>query len=201
MSPRPDVSEERKQQILEAAIAVFSRLGFHKARMDDIVEESGLSKGTLYWYFESKDDIIASILESLFEREFADMGPVLSGDGSVSDRLERFMDFTITDIKRMLSLLPLAYEFYALAFRHSAVRQAIKRYLQRYVQLLEPVIQEGIEHGEFRPVQACDAVMALGALIEGTILLWVYDPEVVDLDHHAKASLDLLLEGLQANTG
>ena len=54
MTPRPDVSAERTAQIVEAAIAVFSRLGFHKARMDDIAREAGVSKGTLYWYFESR---------------------------------------------------------------------------------------------------------------------------------------------------
>jgi len=59
MSPRPDVSEERKNQILDAAGKVFARLGFQKTRMDDIVEESGLSKGTLYWYFKSKDEFEA----------------------------------------------------------------------------------------------------------------------------------------------
>ena len=48
MSPRPDVSEERKQQILEAAIAVFARLGFRAARMDDVAEQAGLSKAALY---------------------------------------------------------------------------------------------------------------------------------------------------------
>ncbi len=52
MSPRPDVSEERKQQILEAAIAVFARLGFRSARMDDIAEQAGLSKGGCAGYFE-----------------------------------------------------------------------------------------------------------------------------------------------------
>ena len=62
LSPRPDVSDERKNQILQAATNVFSRLGFHKARMDDIVEESGLSKGTLYWYFKSKDDIVSALI-------------------------------------------------------------------------------------------------------------------------------------------
>ena len=63
MSPRPDVSKLRKQQILDAAIKVFSRSGFEKARMDDIAEESGLSKGTLYWYFKNKDEIISNVLE------------------------------------------------------------------------------------------------------------------------------------------
>lgn len=58
MAPRPDVSEERKTQILTAATKMFTEHGFAEARMDDIAVESGLSKGALYWYFESKDAII-----------------------------------------------------------------------------------------------------------------------------------------------
>ena len=69
MSPRPDVSEERKDQIIQAAINVFTRRGIHQARMDDIVTETGLSKGTLYWYFKSKDDIIVAISDMLFGHE------------------------------------------------------------------------------------------------------------------------------------
>jgi len=57
MSPKHDVSEERKSQILDAAMDTFSEMGFHKARMSDIAETSGLSKGSLYWYFDSKDSI------------------------------------------------------------------------------------------------------------------------------------------------
>jgi AcrR family transcriptional regulator len=199
LSPRPDVSEERKQQILQAAMAVFARLGLSEARMDDIVEESGLSKGALYWYFDSKDAIIGAILDSMFEREFADLKPILGGDGTVSERLYQFMDYTMKEVKRMFSLLPLAYEFYALAFRQKVVRQAIEKYFRQYVALLEPAIQEGIQQGEFRQVDAKDAVMALGAIVEGTILLWVYDAKAVDLEHHGKASLQLLLDGLKAD--
>jgi AcrR family transcriptional regulator len=56
MSARPDVSAERKKQILETAMLVFSRKGLHQAHMDDIVKQSGLSIGTIYWYFSSKDE-------------------------------------------------------------------------------------------------------------------------------------------------
>ena len=76
MSPRPDVSVERKKQILDAAMIVFSHKGFHQARMDDIVKQSGLSKGTIYWYFNSKDEIITQILDNLFERELASLGEI-----------------------------------------------------------------------------------------------------------------------------
>ncbi len=63
MSPRPDVSEERRTQILEAAMAVFARQGFDKARMDDIAQQARLSKGALYLYYKSKDAIISAILQ------------------------------------------------------------------------------------------------------------------------------------------
>ena len=61
MSPKPDVSEERKEQIATAATKIFSEQGFDKARMDDIASEAKLSKGTLYLYFKSKDAIIKHI--------------------------------------------------------------------------------------------------------------------------------------------
>ena len=70
MSPRPDVSDERKSQIINAAEGVFTKKGFDEARMDDIAEETGLSKGTLYLYFKSKDDLIIAILDRMFQREF-----------------------------------------------------------------------------------------------------------------------------------
>ena len=66
MSPRPDVSEERKDQIMNAAEDVFTQKGFSDARMDDIAEETGLSKGTLYLYFKSKEDLVIAILDRIF---------------------------------------------------------------------------------------------------------------------------------------
>lgn len=66
MSPRPDVSAERRTQIIQAALVCFTRKGYNNTTMDDIVAESGLSKGTLYWYFESKDALFASALMSVF---------------------------------------------------------------------------------------------------------------------------------------
>ena len=70
MSPKPDVSDERKDQIMNAAEEVFAQKGFSDARMDDIAEETGLSKGTLYLYYKSKDDLIIAILDRIFQHEF-----------------------------------------------------------------------------------------------------------------------------------
>ncbi|MCK4832919.1 MAG: TetR/AcrR family transcriptional regulator, partial [Anaerolineales bacterium] len=65
MTPKADVSAERKQQIFQAALACFGRKGYHLTTMDDIVQESGLSKGALYWYFEGKKELFLSLFQEV----------------------------------------------------------------------------------------------------------------------------------------
>jgi AcrR family transcriptional regulator len=199
MSPRPDVSEERKNQILDAATQVFMQKGFDKARMDDIVEQTGLSKGTLYWYFKSKYDIIISILDRIFLSALERLKSQQKDSKlSASQALWQFSEEAIQDYKKMLSLMPVAYEFLALAFRNKVVQKALKQYMDHYMEVLVPIIQRGIESGEFRPVDATEAAIAAGAIFEGTILLWVYDKDLVDPERHIRAGIKILLAGVQA---
>lgn len=197
MSPRPDVSEQRKNQIIEAAIKVFSELGFQNARMDDIADESGLSKGSLYWYFESKDDIILTILDQLFDQELFEWKDLAQTKSSAKGRLQDFLDHTIYAFKDMRYLMPVILEFYALTLRRDQVREVFKGYLNNYLQTLVPIIQQGIDQKEFRPVDPEEAAIAIAANFEGTILLWAYDPQKVDLAKHWKSGGDLLIEGLE----
>ena len=197
MSPRPDVSEERKNQIIAAATAVFMRLGFHDARMDDIVEEAGLSKGTLYWYFKSKDDIISAILENMVNREVAQLSDVLIGDLSAKEKLLVFTKNMIEDITRMKPLMPILFEFWALSTRQKSVQQTIRKFYLIYLDSITPIIQQGIDRGEFQLVKAENVSIALGAIFEGTILLWSYAPETIDIEEHIDTSVRLLIEGLE----
>jgi hypothetical protein len=95
-----------------------------------------------------------------------------------------------------MRLMPLAYEFLALAFRNKAVQAALKNYVNRYMDIFLPVIQKGIETGEFRPVNAHDVGVAAGAIIEGTMLLWVYDNSMVDPERNIRTGMKLLMEGI-----
>ena len=198
MSPRPDVSDERKSQILTAAEDVFTEKGFDQARMEDIAEQTGLSKGTLYLYFKSKDDLIIAILDRLFQLEFRQMEKLVVSDKSARQCVEEFSDLATRDISAMLRLMPIAYEFLALAFRNKYVQHALKQYLNRYLDILIPIIQHGIDSGEFRAVDAREVALATGAIFEGTVLLWVYDKTAVDPVRNIHTSIRLLLEGVMA---
>ncbi|MBN1452835.1 MAG: TetR/AcrR family transcriptional regulator [Anaerolineales bacterium] len=198
MSPRPNVSEERKAQIINAAEDVFTKKGFDEARMDDIAEETGLSKGTLYLYFKSKDDLIIAILDRIFQREFKALEKLDLSETNATDAIWNFVDTVSKDVKIMLRLMPITFEFMGLAFRNKFVQQAFKNYFNRYMDVLIPIIQKGIDSGEFRKTNAYEVAIAMGAVMEGTILLWVYDKSMVEPEKHIRSGMKLLLEGVQA---
>ena len=164
--------------------------------MDDIVSEAGLSKGAIYWYFNSKDEIIIAILDRLFERELASLRELQEDSRSAPERVSVFAETALHDMVRLLQLMPLAYEFYSMAFRIRAVRQALTNYFRSYMEALVPLLAQGVQRGEFRQIDPMEAAIAIGAIMEGTILLWVYDRETVDLERHIRTSLQLLLNGM-----
>jgi len=200
MSPRPNVSDERKVQILNAAESVFTKKGFDEARMDDIAEKTGLSKGTLYLYFKSKDDLIIAILDRIFKREFRQLENLMGSETSSSDAIWKLTDLVIKDIINILHLIPILYGFLALAFRNKYVQRALKEYENRYLSILIPMVQSGIDSGEFRQVDASEVAIAAFAIIEGTLLLWVYDKSIIDPERHIRSGMKLLLEGVQTRT-
>jgi AcrR family transcriptional regulator len=197
MSPRPNVSDERKYQILNAAEEVFTKKGFDLARMDDIAEETGLSKGTLYLYFKSKDELIIAILDRIFEGIFKQLAARKNSELSAAEAIAQFTEEAIRDYKRMMRIIPIAYEFLALAFRNKTVQKALQQYFRHYMDVLVPLIQRGIDNGEFRHVNPEEVAIAAGAIYEGTMLLWVYDNDLVDIEYHIRSSIKLLLEGIQ----
>jgi AcrR family transcriptional regulator len=197
MSRRPDSSEIRRNQILDAATKVFVRLGFQHARMDDIVEESGLSKGTLYWYFKSKEDIINAISRRLFTGELEKLEGLLEAEGTVGERLMQLTNYRVAGLKRMSNLVPIIFEFYALAVHQQWVKQFIGEYFKHFRGLLEDLIQQGIDRGEFYPVNAAETAISLASMYEGLTIHWLMEPETVQWDILSENSIPILLNGLK----
>ena len=196
MSPRTDVSEERKNQILDAAMETFSKVGFHKARMSDIADTSGLSKGALYWYFENKNDLINNLLARVFEPEIKDLRSLLTDPRPVDERLLVFAERSAEDMVKMLKWVPLVYDFIALAFRQEAIKESIKNIYQQNMDILEMLIQQGIDSGQLVTDNAKDAAIAIGSILEGTVVLWIYDPIRIDVKKHIMSNMKLLMRGL-----
>lgn len=198
MSPRPDVSDERRNQILDTAEHVFAKRGFDDARMDDIAERSGLSKGAIYWYFKKKDDIIAGLLDRVFRRSIEAMRSAAARDGSVVARLTLVGEQISRDYRAMSRLMPVALEFYAIALRQRSIRAHLAAMYEQTIGILTPLIEEGIERGELARVDARTAATLIIAGYEGLGLVWAIAPKTVDWKTTGPQAIAMLCNGLVA---
>lgn len=196
MATRTALANERKRQILEAAAAVFSRSGYHEARMEDIAEEAGLSKGALYLYFSSKETLITALLEGHLDRALRFMQELVSAQGTVRDRLMSYIRHEAEELDSMRVILPVCYEFYAAALRQAEGAAFFKSYFRRYVDLLAQMIQQGIDRGELRHADPTRTAILLAGSHEGLTLLWLMDPDAFDWSAQMESGLQLVLDAL-----
>lgn len=92
---RNEKKDERKEQIVNAAIKVFSRLGFHEARVSDIAKEADIAYGLVYHYFESKEQILNSIFERYWSILIRALEHIERNCKTLSSQLEAIADFTL----------------------------------------------------------------------------------------------------------
>lgn len=197
MVPRPDVSEERKTQILDTAEEVFASRGFEGANMDLIAQRSGLSKGAVYWYFKKKDDIIGALLDRVFRRSINALRGIATEDGSPRARLIRIGEQISRDYQGLQHLMPIALEFYAIALRRKGIRKHLASLYEELLSILTPVIEEGVRSGAFAAVEPRRAATLLVASYEGLGVVWALSPKLVDWKLHGPMMAPLLVNGME----
>ncbi len=178
----PEIRNRRERQILQAAREVFARAGFDAARMDDIADASGLSKGTLYLYYKSKDDLIAGLLQTTFDDLLLQLRSLLDVDSPIEARMLDYAQQAAIYMQQDASTLNIAYAFYAVAARQPEIRLLLKTYFTEYRHTLTTMLEQGIERGEFIAFDTAQAAITLIALLEGLTLLWFTDPDTMQLD-------------------
>ncbi len=199
MSPKlkPETLEERKAQILKAAWTCFTRKGYNNTTMDDIVVESGLSKGTLYWYFDSKDDLFKAAMMSFFFEVGQGTFVALERCETSSDKLRAGARSMANFCRRAEGLFGLLVEFWAQSDRREEANQFWADVLVQYKGLIAGIIEEGIQKGEFRPMDAEHLAWVLMAAYDGLAAYLMLMPEL-DLEGVSETFVETLLGGLSS---
>jgi AcrR family transcriptional regulator len=174
----PRISAEReaatRRRILQAARKVFVEKGFHKASVDDVVAECGLSVGAIYTYFPNKDELIrTSILEANKEESDAVLADTRAA-GSVADRLDRairgWWRYTIEADGAPAFLA----EAWGEASRRPLIRDLMARRHERGITMTSIMLRECVEHGELPADIDVDGLSrTIGALTDGMVLEYV----------------------------
>ena len=198
MTPKPDVSAERRTQIIEAALACFTRKGYNNTTMDDIVTESGLSKGSLYWYFKSKDELFAEAIMSVFMDVGQEAFVALEQCTTASDKLRAIAQATADFSKEIEGFFGLFLEFWASSSRREDAGQLWIGMLVQYKDIIAEIVQEGVRNGEFKPVQVEELVWAIMATYDGLAAYLAIMPDL-DVERVSMVFVETLLSGLMVD--
>lgn len=198
MTPRSDVSEERKAQIFQAALTCFSRKGYHQTTMDDIVAESGLSKGALYWYFESKKELFLSLFQEVMGQFNQTWESIVNEKASATDKLLSSLALFRTEFKEFVPFFGVLMEAWALTIHDEDVENLTRELYEPYLDIMTRIVEEGITSGEFRVVSSQATALVVMTLFDGITLALGTGLQQLDWDDIVDAAEELVLHGLGA---
>ncbi len=144
--------QSRRQEILDAALRCFSRDGFHNTTTADIVRESGVSQGTLYLYFATKDDVIVALAADRHQGE-ALINALVQGEPDPIEGLSLLFELygrSLTDPHR-LDGRRVGIQGWAEALRNEAIRASVTAGASSVRREIVGLINRGQAAGQFRP--------------------------------------------------
>ena len=136
----PEYKEEAKSRILEAANKVFAERGYHEATMDDIAKRLGVSKGAIYLYFSSKEDLFEAMCKTA-PQAFKEI--LHSSFGDEANPVHSATQFFDKMLKLSASNPGLSFEILSEASRNPSLRRILKQNHEEYERVLTGFLAEG----------------------------------------------------------
>lgn len=192
--------KEKKERILEAAAQVFAMRGYSGTLVADIAVQAGVGKGTVYEYFDSKEDLFFAVFEWFVQATEAKAKISISAlGGSASHRLSALSDSLMQSWDEMKDMYSLVMEFWS-ASASSKMRQRFKQAFREgyrdFRQIVSALIRDGIEKAEFRPEVDAESVAAALVGTWDALLLQAWFDEGFDPLTTSRRFMAVLISGL-----
>jgi len=188
--------QDKRIQILRAAVKVFSRHGFYKAKVEEIAKQAGIGKGTVYEYFPSKKELFQEMIKASLE-QYTDLAEkeTKSIEGC-AEKLAKIIDIHTHFVTAHKDLAKI------LLNDPGGVGESLKRWMMttrvRMIEIIEDIVSSGIKQGVFREVDpTMTAQMFLGAIgsVVGKLLFF---EETINHKDLKEKLMDLILNGISA---
>jgi TetR/AcrR family fatty acid metabolism transcriptional regulator len=186
MAKAPPV--DKRRQILDAAVRVFARQGFHSTRVSDIADEAGVAYGLVYHYFKSKEQVLNELFTERWSLLLAAIEETEGNDASPRERLDAVAAFIVDSYRHDPELMKVIIVEVTRA-ANSFGRTHLTEIRNAYDEIAK-IVAEGQAQGVFRDdVDPLFASMYFYGAIEQLLSGWIFDliPSGVDDFERAKA--------------
>jgi TetR/AcrR family transcriptional regulator, fatty acid metabolism regulator protein len=191
---------EKYFRIINAATKIFARKGFFQAKVSDIAREAQVADGTIYLYFENKDDILISLFEEQMKAVLENMIAQIAVEKDAVKKIEKF---ALTHLK-LIELNKNMAEIIQVELRQSGkfMKEYKNEKFLQYLNLISEIIKDGQDQGIFRKDIIPDiAKRAFFGALDEMSRFWVLSShKKYDIETAAKQISDYFLRGLIAHS-
>ena len=194
----------QRREILAAALSLFSEKGYHNVAMQEIAEAAEFAIGTLYKFFQNKEDLYKALVMEQADRFEDAFLAVLEGPG---DEVDRLRNFVRVHAEMFRSNLPFVRLFLAeskgASFNLKAgLDETLRRRIYGFLEKLAEVFAAGMKSGRFRKIaDPYTLAVALDSVIDSFMLLWLDAPERHPFPDDPDIILNIFFEGLITDKG
>jgi TetR/AcrR family fatty acid metabolism transcriptional regulator len=186
---------DKPQQIIEAAVRVFARKGYFNSRVSDIAREAGIAAGTIYLYFETKEEILIRLFRDKMAAFVAALWKAIADESDAIGKIRRLirMHFQILEQNpELAAVVQIELRQGQKLFRGPATPE-----IAAYFALIASVLEEGVAAGQFRPgLPVKVATKMLFGAMDQMATSWVLGKRGYRLQDTAEAVAELFLAGV-----
>jgi len=174
---RVALKDIRREEIMQAAVTVFSDRTCSSMTLDDIAKASGFSKGGITYYYSSKEALIKDVFEYYFESIYKRAKGEIAKHKDPLNKLFSFAWLFDADDPQTHILWALTFDMMAISTHNEEYRSAYQKWIKEWVEMVTPVIDEGISTGQFQTEDSDEASRVLSATVQGFASRWYLDRE------------------------
>lgn len=195
--PPPELvrSTGKREKILRAAVQVFAQTGYFNSKVSEIARVAGVADGTIYLYFERKEDLLITIFREHMKDYLERLSGALADESSPEARLRRVIRFHLEELgaDRPLAVVFQVELRQSLKFMSLLTQEGVNAYLG----LLKRLIEEGQASGVFRKdVQPQLVANSIFGILDELVTRWILSEKDYDLSAAAGPVFDLVLRGV-----
>jgi len=187
--------KETRTRILDAAVKAFSRNGFHQAKMDDIAETAGVSKGTLYYNFESKSLLFSATVIEGMEAVMEEIRANLKSDLPFIDHLRKLIDANVDVYLRYGDLARIVFNEVSSGIEEPVLRD-IEEVRGRFIDLVAEELKAGQDDNRIRPCNTRLAAIAIVGMVDNLCNAFVRYPGSIQRSEITDILFSLIAGGL-----
>jgi TetR/AcrR family fatty acid metabolism transcriptional regulator len=190
----------KRERILRAAIDVFARTGYFNAKVSDVARAAGVADGTIYLYFEGKEDLLITIFREQSRAFLAGLREHLGRLGGADERMRALVRYHLETMSADRALAVVL---------QVELRQSLKfvslishEELREYIETIREVVEEGIRAGVFREIPHRTMIAnSIFGMLDELMTTWILSEKEYAPADHAETIAGFILRGLAADAG